>query len=127
MPVVTGSLKLTPQPAAGCYYLYSSATRQSCLGVPTCPRVGMGLVRRNLDEAISLPEYWHIPSICQGICNELGATTLEANLVCGLQSDSILESEGKDTPTQLLTSSSLTSQGRPVDSLIPDRWAGLAG
>lgn len=49
-------------------------------------------------------------------------TAPEASHVCGVQSDSILESEGMDSPIQLLTSFSLISQGRPVDSLIPDRW-----
>lgn len=49
-------------------------------------------------------------------------TALEANHICGLQSDSSVESEGLASPIQLLTFSSLISQGRPVDSSIPDRF-----
>lgn len=47
---------------------------------------------------------------------------MEVNHVCGVQRDSILESEGMNSPIQLLTSFSLILQGRPVDSFIPDRW-----
>lgn len=50
-----------------------------CLDVPTCPRVGMGRIRRTLEEAISPLECYHIPTIGQGIYDELGVTPLVAN------------------------------------------------
>lgn len=39
----------------------------------------MGRIKRTLEEAISPLECYHIPTIGQGICDELGVTPLVAN------------------------------------------------
>lgn len=55
-PMVTGSMEQTVQPAAGCYCLHPFAAPQAAWVCPPAPGLGMGPVRRTLEETISLLE-----------------------------------------------------------------------